>query len=223
MFSLEDVTVSNSERTEFRELAISRFLEEPDFNEDQHHDDVPAPIPKINDGLDPGATFLEPEENDEKSEDDTELPSNPHLYRDLILQSPEYGWLVASLQRELTLTRAQPDVMEDIARKILSCLPSSHKVSRKTPSNEYRATFELDWDPLSFVKEQRYAETVEEVLERAITLTGTSNDAQALSTREYLSQTWPATGKYVMGLVTEVVCTTGRLVSCKCRSSVFLF
>jgi hypothetical protein len=54
------------------------------------------------------------------------------------------------------------------------------------------------------VKKQRYTESPEVALERAITLTGSVNNAQAVTTREYLSQTWPATGIQVMRLVTGV-------------------
>ncbi|KAN0078700.1 hypothetical protein V8E54_005213 [Elaphomyces granulatus] len=129
-------------------------------------------------------------------------------YRDFIVKTPAYSWLVASLQREAILTRATPDLMEDIRGKILCALPSSHKVSRRAPSQEYKATFELDWDPLSFVKEQQYTESPDEALERAITLTGSANDAQAVTAGEYLSQTWPATGKNVMRLVIDVIHNT---------------
>ncbi|KAI9783934.1 MAG: hypothetical protein M1839_002879 [Geoglossum umbratile] len=104
-----------------------------------------------------------------------------------------------------TLTRATPDLMGNIGDEILSALLSIHRVSRRAPSMEYKATFELDWDPLSFVKEQQYVERADKTLERAITLTGSTNDAQALTTSEYLSQTWPATGKFVMQLVADVV------------------
>ena len=108
-----------------------------------------------------------------------------------------------NLGREaILITRTIPDLMEDIRRKVLCALPSSdHKVSNK-------ATFELDWDPLSFVKEQQYTESPDEALERAITLTGSANDAQAVTAGEYLSQTWPATGKNVMRLVIDVIRNT---------------
>jgi hypothetical protein len=114
-----------------------------------------------------------------------------------------------NLGREAILTRATPDLMEDIRRKVLCALPSSHKVSNK-------ATFELDWDPLSFVKEQQYTESPDKALERAITYTGSLNNAQAIATGEYLTQTWPATGKKVMRLVTDVIRNTAdHHVSCK--------
>ncbi|KAN0086849.1 hypothetical protein V8E54_000537 [Elaphomyces granulatus] len=76
--------------------------------------------------------------------------------------------------------------MEDIRKKILCSLPSFYKVSRRAPSREYKATFKLDWDPLSFVKEQQYAESPDEALERAITLTG----SPALSGERPPGQCW---------------------------------
>jgi hypothetical protein len=145
---------------------------------------------------------------DDVFEDDIEPRPDTNSYRDFVVKTPAYHWLVATLQREVTLKRATPDLMEDISKKILVALPSYRKVSRNAPSQEYKATFELDWDPLSFVKEQQYTESPDEALERAITLTGSANDAQAVTTGEYLSQTWPATGKHVMRLVTDVVRNT---------------
>ena len=41
----------------------------------------------------------------------------------------------------------------------------------------YEVTFDIGWDPLAFVKEQKYGEVVEKV----ITLTGFARDAQALT------------------------------------------
>jgi hypothetical protein len=110
------------------------------------------------------------------------------------------------------------DLMEDIRAKILGALPFYHEVGR---SSSYKATFELDWDPLSFVKEQRYTESPHEALERAITLTGSANDAQAMTTVEYLSQTWPATGKHVMRLVADVARNIDH--SASCEFTVYLF
>ena len=70
---------------------------------------------------------------------------------------------------------------------------------------EYKTILELDWNPLKFLEEQKYTEKPDEALKRAITLTGSKNDAQALTASEYLSQTWPATGEFVMELVVRVV------------------
>jgi hypothetical protein len=225
MFPLKDVAPLDVGGVRPGQFAIDRYLEEPDFNICQqttvlgessgYNDDEPKPTPKTHDDSDLALTSPEPFENDDTFEDDTEPTSDASPYRDFIVKTPAYSWLVASLQREATLTRATPNLMENIRGKILGALPSCHKVSRKAPSLEYKATFELDWDPLSFVKEQQYTENPDEALERAITLTGSANDAQAMTTREYLSQTWPATGKHVMRLVTDVVRNTTDHVVCE--------
>lgn len=113
------------------------------------------------------------------------------------------------------MTRASPDIMQDIKEKVLSAFPKP-RISRKAPLQAYEAAFELDWDPLSFVQEQQYTETPGEALKRAITLTGTGSDAQAVTTIEYLSQTWPTTGAHIMRLVTDVICNE-RGLSAICK------
>ncbi len=176
------------DRIQLSQFAIDRYLEEPDIG--MYEDLDPAPEP------------------DDVLEDETEITPDAGIYRDFIVKTPAYSWLLATLQREATLSRATPDLMDNIREIILGALPSYRKVSRKAPSQEYKATFELDWNPLSFVKEQQYRESPDEALERAITLTGSANDAQALTTMAYLSQTWPATGEYVMRLVKNVARNT---------------
>lgn len=198
MFPIRDVTPSNVDRIQPGEFAIGRWIDEQIVEL--------APIPEYHDDF--KLASPDPDENDDALEDDTKSTPDAGPYRDFIVKTPAYSWLVTSVQREATLTRATPDIMEDIREKILRSWPSFYKVSRRASSQEYKATFELDWDPLSFVKEQQYAESPDEALERAITLTGSVNNAQAMTTGEYLSQTWPATGKHVMRLVTDVVRNT---------------
>jgi hypothetical protein len=97
--------------------------------------------------------------------------------------------------------------MEQIGAQIRGVLLSyGDEVSRKTPSQEYEATFELLWNPLHYLKNQPPHDDAEEVLGGAITLTGTVNDAQALTAPEYLCQVWPDSGMHVMQLITDVAC-----------------
>lgn len=175
MFPGMDVEESNNDRTEIREFVISRYLgenvyhdNEPEFilNTDNNMGiesnlldlDAKHNLGSTHEGVDDiesAPAFSDSDEDHETSEINTKLAANLVLYRNLILKSPEYQWLVATLKRELSLTRAQPDIMEDIRTKILSTLPPSHKVRRKKAPNEYEATFELDWDLVSFAKEQK--------------------------------------------------------------------
>jgi hypothetical protein len=49
------------------------------------------------------------------------------------------------------------------------------------------------------------AEITEEVVAKVITLTGSAMDAQALTCEQYLCQTWPSAGEYIIRLVKDVV------------------
>jgi len=97
--------------------------------------------------------------------------------------------------------------MEAIRREIISSLPFAEA---------YKITFGIEWDPLAFVKEQEYREEPDEAVERAITLTGSAKDAQALTSAQYLCQTWPSAGEHTMRLVKDVLrCGPGHRHTCK--------
>lgn len=147
--------------------------------------------------------------------DGTEPVLDVGHYHRLIVETPAYSWHVSSLQREATSARPNPDTMEGIKEKVFSCLLLSHNLTREELSQGYQGTFELQWDPLGFVKEQEYTKSPAEALERAITITGSWNDAQALTTKQYLYQTWPATGQYVMKLVKEAISEANGHASCE--------
>ncbi|KAF2476948.1 uncharacterized protein BDR25DRAFT_348857 [Lindgomyces ingoldianus] len=114
-------------------------------------------------------------------------------YCDFIVGNPAYTWLLSRLERELLLAPAEPNHMRAISDTILNGL--SHRAFRNLSHERgphlCDMTFMVDWDPLAFLQEQEYDEKPEEAFERAITLTGTGSNAQALTTAQYLSQTWP--------------------------------
>lgn len=145
--------------------------------------------------------------HDEAPEDGKKRMNDSGIYQNFVVSTQAYSWLLATLRKEAIITRAKPDLMADIRKDIFACLPPHRRISRRVVSPEYKATFDLEWDPLTFLKEQHYAESPSEAIEKAITLTGSPGDAQAMTTCEYLSQVWPATGKVVMSLV-KSVCST---------------
>jgi hypothetical protein len=79
-------------------------------------------------------------------------------YKGFIFEAPAYKWLLASIRREFLLTPAEPNVMGSIRKAIVTSLPSSHKISRKTSAAAYKVTFVVRWNPLAFVNEQEYKE-----------------------------------------------------------------
>ena len=189
---------------------LGRFLEEPRFEFDPETT-LSEPVDYDNDSAEPASASAIQEESPEASAEEyveseelgVERTANASLYRNYLLETPAFSWLVGVLRRETTLTRADPDIMQDIKEKVLNAFPKP-RISRRLPLQDYQVTFELDWDPLSFVQEQQYTEHPGAALERAITITGTGSEAQAIPTGEYLSQTWPTTGSYIMRLLTDV-------------------
>ncbi len=199
MCPFDEALSSQFERMQLSRLAIGRYLESTD---DESYENIePEQIAMLTDCL-----YAESEDGGAVPDHTVEEPTpDMSSYRELILRTPAYSWLLATLQRETTLTRAVPDRMEDIRKAILAALPSSQHISRKTPPQEYKATFKLDWDPLSFLETQKYIESPAEALKGAITLTGSMEDAQAIPTAKYLAQTWPTTGKEIMELLADTI------------------
>jgi hypothetical protein len=145
--------------------------------------------------------------SDSDSSDETYMP-DPSKYQEFISKSPAYEWLLASLRQELLLISTHPNAREIIHEKILSILPSSSRISKRKSTAAINVTFRITWNPLNFVKAQGYKEKPDDVIERAITLTGSDKDAQALTCKEYLCQVWPSSGEDIVELVKNVVSST---------------
>ncbi|KAM0480470.1 hypothetical protein ACHAPX_004301 [Trichoderma viride] len=145
-------------------------------------------------------------------------------HRDLISASHAYRWLLVTLRREsLLAVEFSNNAMEDIRQMILSSLKASQKISRSRSAEAFRTTFLINWDPIAFLKEQLYEEDLGEAIEKVITLTGSAKNAQALTTMQYLRQTWPLTGEYVLQLVKDVLEEPrGQKYTGECSKSCFL-
>lgn len=171
---------------------------------DDQAEDVVGSAPEIPDG------------EDENEESD---PTDLLTYRKLIFMSPAYKWLLEKLYREIHLATAEANTLNGIRQRIISSLPTSHSMSRKHSSELHWVTFELDWDPIRFVREQEYRENAAEAVERAITLTGSANHAQALTCGRYLYQTWPSTGSHTIQLVKDVICSEAGCINMRMSCS----
>ncbi|KAL2821195.1 hypothetical protein BJX63DRAFT_427868 [Aspergillus granulosus] len=112
-----------------------------------------------------------------------------------------YKWLVGDVQKVLYLGLPQGKPV-GIRTAILEYLP---KARWNDTSPRHSLTFTAKWDPRSFLLEQKYAEDPDNVLERAITITGSTTDAQAVTMAQYLGQTWPSTGHHFVRIMKDVV------------------
>jgi hypothetical protein len=152
----------------------------------------------------------EEEQEDHDSEaDETELPGLA-AYRSLIRGAPAYSWFLNNIRRECTLAPPEPNRIGEIRNTILDAFPSSPKISRRKPAKSFSVSFMINWDPVAFLREEEYTERPEDAIERAITLTGSTVSAQALTCGGYLRQMWPSTGEQILDLVKSLVSGRSR-------------
>jgi hypothetical protein len=147
---------------------------------------------------------------DDEGVDNEEInPQELSEYRNFMSTSPAYKWLLERLMREVMLEPSEHsgNSIEWIHQTISSFISfsPSHRVSKNRPSKVHEMVFEVNWDPLAFITNQEYEEEPGPAIERAITLTGSATDAQTMTCRQYLRQTWPSLGDHVIRLIKEAV------------------
>lgn len=148
-------------------------------------------------------------------------PAMDFDYSDLI-QSQAFQWLLTRLWRQVHLTTSEPDNLSIIKKKILGGLPIPKQVTCSRQVETYSVVFNVNWDPLSFVFEQEYDKDADEAIATAVTITGGPEFTQAATTTEYLEQTWPISGMWVLEVLREVVLHgTGDFISGKCSGFPF--
>jgi len=175
----------------------------------------------LSDNEQEGSEFaLEDDEPD--ADNDIDLPVL-NSYREFIIRTAAYEWLIWAVRRELELVSSVPNSMESIASQIrqkVFSLPSFRSISRNASPQECKIMFTIPWDPRAFVKQQEYKEMATDAIARAITLTGAAGNAQALTCERYLKQTWPLSGEHTLQLVQDVVRSdedsqhTRKLIAC---------
>ena len=149
--------------------------------------------------------------SDLPEEDPEELiPQDLSKYCNLVRESPAYTWFLARLERCVVLSTAKTDRMPRISNVILNKLsrePAFRRISRHMNPHLCAMTFRVHWDPLAFLRDQEYNDGILPVdaLERAITITGARTDAQAMTTSQYMNQTWPLVGQEILSFIKEVV------------------
>jgi hypothetical protein len=126
-------------------------------------------------------------------------------YRKLISNDPGYIWLLGRLHRDILLSRPEEDTMNNIGHKILQVSCPTRRVSRKKPSTGCKVTFCVEWNAFAFLAEQDIEEGGTQSIANTITVTGSCRNAQALSCREYLAQTWPSTGTGLIEIVQQAL------------------
>lgn len=110
-----------------------------------------------------------------------------------LLHGPAYRWLIENAQSSALLTNRKGTVLETISHAMAEML------SMKNPDSLqyqiFQVNFDMDWDVVTFLRSQEYGTTLEIAIERAITVTGSASNVQALSCIDYMCQTWPSSGR----------------------------
>ncbi|KAF2652617.1 hypothetical protein K491DRAFT_695417 [Lophiostoma macrostomum CBS 122681] len=126
-------------------------------------------------------------------------------------ESDAYIWLVSTAKRKaMSRSQASPVEIEKHRTWLFELLDLGltseqmtliQRVSRHRRPALYSATFEIDWNIVTFLEHQRYADSgLEHFVGRAITLTGDTTVAQALSCQEYMEQIWSTGTEFVQFL-----------------------
>jgi hypothetical protein len=126
-------------------------------------------------------------------------------YRECVLETPAYDWLLCDIQKHCLLETSSPDTMSDIGNTILQGLPSQLRFSRRESVPSYKMTYTLDWNLVSFLEDQEYNMGIAEALPLVITLSGSREAAQALTCSQYLHQTWPSSAEGILKLLQSVL------------------
>jgi hypothetical protein len=125
------------------------------------------------------------------ADSDMNSPQGFSQYREAITAGPAFQWVVEELKRELSPSSSGLYTMEKISSDILKGLSKDQKISKRHLSKPSKLTFNVACDIFAYMEDQGYAIDADEALPRAITLTGSSTNAQALTIRQYVCQTWP--------------------------------
>jgi hypothetical protein len=126
-------------------------------------------------------------------------------YQLVVNDMETYGWLINRLRRESRISISDLDVIGSIGRQIASSLATPQKLSRKTSPTTKNVKFKLDWDPVGFLEEQNFGVNFHEAIESVLTLTGSIDNAQLLTSAQYMKQTWPVTGQITLRFITDLV------------------
>lgn len=151
--------------------------------------------------------------NDDEDQDDHIENINLSAYQKVIFDSQAYKWFLATCKKEVTLqqettTSSSSCIMtnESIRRKLMEKLPTGTISKRYAPSR-HEVTFVLEGHLNIALRLER--ETVEPAsrpprsFSDFVVLTGSVNQAQALTIKQYMSQTWPANGLQMLEALEE--------------------
>lgn len=127
-------------------------------------------------------------------------------YQQILSRSRSFEWLVSSIRNTIILDPVKDNSMDIVKQQILHKLKLHHqkysygeaRISRHRNPVSYRVCFTLEWPSKRIYQEGSSLKTLSDVFERVLTFTGDSTWAQALVCEDYIRQTWPSTGPFLV-------------------------
>ena len=118
----------------------------------------------------------------------------------LVVDSPAYPWLLANIRASLLLSPPDEsvDCMGEIQATIMNLFSAPLVARKSVPAQTHKILVGVDWDLSPLLKETAFTHPLADVIHAALTITGSSEDAQCLPCAFYLSQTWPGSGPYFL-------------------------
>lgn len=131
-------------------------------------------------------------------------------YQKVITQSAAYRWLLSRIRCELLFAVPGQAKVSDAISEVVFSQPNFRRVSRKHAPPRCDMSYEVDWDPLTFLEEQAYGYAPAEAFRKALTLTGIPDQAEGLACEDYICRTWPQSGKAFLDLILLFLTSEGK-------------
>lgn len=144
-------------------------------------------------------------------EDDAFEEINLPKYHKVIFDSQAYKWFLSSIRKEVSLKWEGSDpriLTESLRWELLGKLPTE-TISRCHFPSSHDVTFILGWDESMELRLQRedvhLSAWPAQSFSSFITLTGSPEEAQALTITQYMDQTWPTNGLQMLNAIKEAI------------------
>ncbi|OAL51735.1 hypothetical protein IQ07DRAFT_390101 [Pyrenochaeta sp. DS3sAY3a] len=132
---------------------------------------------------------------EEHGRDQAKIPLRYQEVQPYLRESAAYKPLLQQARSEAVSKDVHYSSKEMITKKmtVMFLALRKHKATKT-----YEVSFTLDWDLPKFLQSQEYDTNPETAMENAITITGNSTEAQAITCGQYMDQTWPLVGREVL-------------------------
>lgn len=128
----------------------------------------------------------------------------PDVYTDVAFNGDAFQWLLSNLKRGYQKD-SKAWAIQGVRDKVSTHFTPLRVIDRKSSPRPETACFKVDLDLNSGLRRELIDCTPVEGFSKIITITGTRRDAQALTCRQYLTQTWPVTGPHILAHIEAIM------------------